>query len=282
MEIWSNSDYPYQCLLDSRRTTAFRTAIRAVVETGDVVLDAGAGSGILSFFAAQAGAKKVYAVEIDSFLASCLERSARANNFGDTVEVVHDDVHRARLPSGVDVFICEMMETGLMDERQVPAINGLREQGIVTDETRMIPFRYETFVELGFTQFTYYGCTVFAPKHDWPHYLDTDNGWLPTSFQPRSEPCRIDDLDLRRRIRSTVDSRRPIRIESGGAVNAIRISARAHLADGVVLGATNALNGDKVLAIDERAFVEGQVVRARVRYEMGRGLASFHVELSED
>ena len=279
MEIWSGTDFPYQCLLDFKRTTTFQAAIQAIVKPGDIVLDAGAGSGILSFFAAQAGAKKVYAVEVDPFLASCLARSIKANNLGQVVEVVEDDIHSARLPLNVDVFICEMMETGLMDEMQVTAINTLRERNIITATTRLIPFEYETFIELGYTDFNYYGYKVFLPRHNWPHYFNGDNGWLPTVFHARSRPRRVDTFDFRKPLQNAVEVTLPVRIESDGLINAVRISARAHLAKGLVLGATNALNGDKVLAIRETRLTGGQIVQARVNYQMGGGLASLNLRL---
>jgi predicted RNA methylase len=120
---WAPADFPYPCLVDTRRTEAFGSAIRATVRAGDVVVDAGSGSGILAFFAASAGAACVYAVEIDPVLASWLERSVRANGLADTVHVICGDIGTVRLPTAVDVCICEMLDTGLLDETQVLALN---------------------------------------------------------------------------------------------------------------------------------------------------------------
>ncbi|MES1204435.1 MAG: hypothetical protein ABUS79_00735, partial [Pseudomonadota bacterium] len=71
--------------------------------------------------------------------------------------------------------------------------------------------------------------------------------------------------------------------DSPAVVNAIRVSARTDLAPGLVLGATNALNGDKIVPLGEEIRIEaGRRYRADVGYRMGGGLDSLKARLRED
>lgn len=86
-----------------------------------VVVDVGAGSGILSLFAAQAGAERVYAVEA-SEMAEHAERlcAANASSGGDRVTVVRSRVESAPLPRHcADVLVSEPMGTLLLNERML-------------------------------------------------------------------------------------------------------------------------------------------------------------------
>lgn len=74
-------------LEDDPRTDTYR---RAILENksyfkGKVVMDVGCGTGILSIFCAQAGAKKVYAVEA-SKLANLGKDVVKENNFEEIIE----------------------------------------------------------------------------------------------------------------------------------------------------------------------------------------------------
>ncbi|EKD01306.1 sulfite reductase [Trichosporon asahii var. asahii CBS 8904] len=74
-----------------------------------VVLDVGAGTGILSMFAARAGAKHVYAIEA-SGLASKTRENIAANGLQSKITVIQSKVETVELPvKTVDIIISEWM-----------------------------------------------------------------------------------------------------------------------------------------------------------------------------
>ena len=83
-----------------------------------VILDVGAGSGILSFFAAQAGAKRIYAVEA-STMAHFAQKLVDANNLSDSIKVIPGKIEEIELPEKVDVIISEPMGYMLYNERML-------------------------------------------------------------------------------------------------------------------------------------------------------------------
>jgi histone-arginine methyltransferase CARM1 len=70
---------------DFVRTSTYQKAIldNPTDFAGKVVMDVGAGSGILSFFAQQAGAKRVYAVEASSIAVHATKLVAQQGRRGD-------------------------------------------------------------------------------------------------------------------------------------------------------------------------------------------------------
>uniref|UniRef100_A0A8C9PG35 Histone-arginine methyltransferase CARM1 n=1 Tax=Spermophilus dauricus TaxID=99837 RepID=A0A8C9PG35_SPEDA len=83
-----------------------------------IVLDVGCGSGILSFFAAQAGARKIYAVEA-STMAQHAEVLVKSNNLTDRIIVIPGKVEEVSLPEQVDIIISEPMGYMLFNERML-------------------------------------------------------------------------------------------------------------------------------------------------------------------
>lgn len=75
-------------LEDEPRTIAYKNAILNNKEyfKDKVVMDVGCGTGILSIFCAQAGAKKVFAVEASN-LANLAKEIVKENKFENVIEV---------------------------------------------------------------------------------------------------------------------------------------------------------------------------------------------------
>jgi len=274
--IWSNTDYPYICLIDKKRTETFRRAIQGTVKPGDIVLEVGAGTGILSLFAAEAGAAKVYAVEIDPVLAKALHETVQANNLEDKIKIIQGDALEVDIPEPVNVVIGELIETGLLDEMQVAVMNGLHQRGIIGPETKLIPQSYQTSLQLVHTDSEFFGFHIAAPKHDWPYYSLDSNEWAQLEIKPVSDVQKIGRYDFQAGpVEPVVNEVVEFTIPDGRQANAFRLSGKAQLSDSVQLGATNSFSGDKILHIGETW--EGKV-KVRVSYTMGAGLHNFSAE----
>lgn len=273
--IWSNTDFPYMCLKDVKRTKTFGDVISQRVSKGDIVIDVGSGSGILSFFAAKAGAKRVYAVEIDHMLASALRRSVKENGLEDTIVVVEEDIMTADLPAA-NVVIAEIIDTGLMDEMQAPAMNCLWEREVIVPDTKVIPARYETYVDLVDVDNEYYGYQILAPKHEWPFYDSGEKeGWCKTRVNPVSDKAKIASYDFEKGIVPLdLDVLVDFNVGKDFRANAIRLSGVIVLGENVLLGPTNAVNGDKILAIDN--IGEG-AHQFRIKNKLGNGLGALEI-----
>ena len=144
---------------DTVRTPCYRDAIVKNPSNfmGKVVMDVGCGSGILSLFAAQAGAKKVYACEA-SGAAEIARTLVKANGFEHVVEVIEkkiEDITSAQIPfKSVDVIVSEPLGTFLLNERMLETYIIARDM-FLKPSGRMFPAKADLCV-MPFTDETIY------------------------------------------------------------------------------------------------------------------------------
>jgi hypothetical protein len=131
-------------LLDHIRGEAYQAAIASRVKPGDVALDFGAGTGILSLLAARAGAKRVYALE-KTETARLARQIVRLNGLADRIIVVHAALETAVLPERVDVIISEWLGTIGVDENLLAPLLLARDRWL-RPAGRMLPERVTSWM----------------------------------------------------------------------------------------------------------------------------------------
>jgi hypothetical protein len=108
-----------QLLSDETRLQAFEAALNETVKPHHIVLDLGAGTGILGLMACRAGARHVYSIDSGGIIQVAREIS-RANGLRDRITYVKGLSTRVSLPEKADLVVADQLghfgfEAGLLD-----------------------------------------------------------------------------------------------------------------------------------------------------------------------
>lgn len=266
---------PYEismCLYDVDRTRMWKQAIEDTVRDGDVVVDAGSGTGILGVFAAMDRAAHVYCIEIHPRFCELITHLAARNGVSDRVTVIQGDASRLEIPRPVDVLICELLCTGQFFEPEVQVINHLRQ--FLKPDARIVPGRIESFVQLLDAQEELYGV-----------HIDTDSrSTLLVNDEPVSTRVQYDTIDLLRPVEpERVDTTVRVKARKSGQADAVVVTSRAHLTAEILTERTRFLYNPEVIFLREPVtVVKGEHYQVHIAYPYGCDTLDVALEVRTD
>jgi protein arginine N-methyltransferase 1 len=227
-------------LEDGRRTETYRKAILAMVKKGDVVADVGTGTGILAFFACQAGAKRVYAIEQGGVIESAKE-ICNANGLEDRIVFINKLSTETELPEKVDVIVSEIMGSFCLEESLLDFIIDARER-FLKPGGRMIPYHVKMFIvpvqsEEIYSKVNFWNEDVYGVDYRSVRDKAVNSSYV-HQLQPQdylSEPTVLNEIDLYQAKDNSMDRAVKFRIGRKGTLHGLGGWFEAKLSENVLL-----------------------------------------------
>lgn len=262
---------PYEisfCLYDEVRTSLWKQAIEDTVEEGDIVVDAGAGTGILGIFAALDDAKRIYSIELHKRFCKLIENMAVKNKVSDKILAVHADASKVILPEKMDVLVCELLCTGQFFEPQIQVVNHLRQYFKPT--TKIIPNKIESYIQLLDAHEILYGVRI-----------DTDSrSLMMPDDEPVSTKVKYDEIDLTNPVEPQVDTVVTVKARKTRIADAVVITSRAYLTDEIVTERTKFLYNPEVIYLKKTVnLVKGNMYEIHISYPYGCDTLNAQIEV---
>jgi protein arginine N-methyltransferase 1 len=123
----------------------YQIALKQVINEGDIVLNLGTGTGLLSLWALNAGAKEVYGIESDPVMLSLAIDRISSKGFKNSFIPINNSSFDVTLPKKVDVIIFENIGN-LGDNEDFQIVLQDVFQRMVKKDGRSIPKRVETYL----------------------------------------------------------------------------------------------------------------------------------------
>jgi predicted RNA methylase len=257
------------CLYDQDRLVQYQKAIRQKCKD-KVVVDVGSGTGVLALFAAQAGARKVYAVEINPRAAGIIGINAQRNGYGDIIKVIHGDGMEVTIPEKADVVTCDLLCCGLFFEPEIQILNNAKR--FLAPGGSFVPETVESGVGLLVAETHTYGLRFDYLNRS--TQLPTDR--VVSDIALYNTAVFADDLD------GWIDCDVTLTASETCTVNALRITGRAKLGDGVYTGHTVSLfNPETIFLRQPMGVVKGRQYRVKMHYLGGGDPLEAEISVTE-
>jgi protein arginine N-methyltransferase 1 len=137
-EMYSFSDFG-SMIGDTARFNAYAKAIARAVCPGDTVAEIGCGPAVFSLLACRAGARRVFAIEMDDSI-DYARKLAAANGFADRIEFFQGDSRKTELPERVNVIVSDIRGAMPLHGHAIPSLEDAR-QRLLAPGGIMIPQR---------------------------------------------------------------------------------------------------------------------------------------------
>lgn len=145
-DSYSHYGIHMEMLKDTQRTTSYRDAMlmNKHMFKDKVVLDVGCGTGILSMFAAKAGARKVIGIDCSSVAIQARE-IVKLNGFEGVITILQGKVEEQQIDEKVDIIISEWMGYFLLYESMLNTVLYARDKWGTAD-VKILPDRANMYV----------------------------------------------------------------------------------------------------------------------------------------
>jgi predicted RNA methylase len=221
------------------------------------VYDLGTGSGILSAFAAP-HSNFIYAVEINKSIA---DRTRSTLKDIDNIEVINADATKFSFSNKADVIICEMLDTALIDEEQVPVLNSVRKY--LKADGVIIPYGILNCIE--------------------PVQVDTEDICYEEDGHPKNrvlgDPNFYSRINFMEYTSETFNESLNIKIKNQGTVSGVKITTFTLITDDIICGPTPMLNPPLIIPVERTKVYPGEIIQLHLHYHMGGGLESVRARI---
>ena len=247
---FKTTPYHFDLLKDKDRISAFWQSIKEYDSNTNVAYDLGCGCGILSYFLSFYF-KNIISIEIDKKAYCCAKDNLKDY---DNIAVINSDVLDYSFDKKADLIVCEMLDTALIDEEEVPVLNHAKK--FLKEDGKIMPQAIFNSVELVNLQ---------------RHYIHWDEN---SKYESYSDSVIYSKIDFSEDINPKFKKDIEFKVKKSGMINGLKITTYTKLSDDIIVGPLPMLNPPLLIPLDEKHVNINDLINVELKYIMGNGIES--------